>query len=185
MNSGTYHRRFLSLRDRFDSLYVVAPNGCWIWTGTIGRGGYGRFTVNKRADYAHRVGYRMFVGEIPEGKELNHICRQPDCVNWRHLEPLTRRDHIMKTPGSAGRTHALQTHCRRGHPFDDANTAFTKAGSRLCKECGRVRHRRSKFKTGRTSQPRKTIEYSHVIDDLALVLVKLPMPDEGTAQETA
>ena len=57
------------------------PNGCWIWTGGTSGHGYGSFYDGEKQTYAHRFSYRMFIGEIPDGFEIDHLCKQRLCVN--------------------------------------------------------------------------------------------------------
>ena len=79
-------RHELSILDR----YEVDENGCWLWLGRIDRTGYGRCKQFNKTVLAHRVFYMHYVGEIPEGKELDHLCRVRNCVNPEHLEAVTR-----------------------------------------------------------------------------------------------
>lgn len=75
--------------------YFVAPDGCWLWLGSIDRDGYG----NAKTRYgraAHRLTYQAYVGDIPEGMQLDHLCRQRSCVNPYHLEPVTQQENILR-----------------------------------------------------------------------------------------
>lgn len=85
---------------------------------------------------AHRVAYEMLVGPIPDGMQLDHLCRNRCCVNPEHLEPVTCRENLMRGTGHAAR-NAAKTHCPQGHPYDDENTGFNKSGGRYCKTCNR------------------------------------------------
>lgn len=113
-------------------------NGCWIWDKpNLGRG-YGQFFGG-----AHRWSYEFFVGEIPEGLHLDHLCRNRACVNPCHLDPVPRRINILRGTSQSA-INARKTHCVRGHPFDSGNTYVTPDGRRQCRTC---RNR------GGTSQP--------------------------------
>lgn len=116
---------------------VEKSEGCWTWAASCYSNGYGRF------DYglAHRIAYELVVGEIPEGLDLDHLCRNRRCVNPAHLEPVTRRENLMR-----GRTlvaaKAGQTHCKHGHEFTEENTHIRPNGTRSCRECSRIKYRR-------------------------------------------
>lgn len=63
---------------------------CWIWQRTMGkRSGYGRAWDGERMIHAHQLIYKRHKGAIPEGMELDHLCRVRLCVNPDHLEPVT------------------------------------------------------------------------------------------------
>lgn len=83
--------------DRFFSFVVKQENGCWLWTGCKTRGGYGSFRNEKgKTENAHRWAYRVFIGSVPEGLELDHLCRNRSCVNPHHLEPVTRYENTIR-----------------------------------------------------------------------------------------
>lgn len=91
---------------------------CWLWTaGTNGlteRNGYGRIWVVDRDVLAHRWSYEALVGPIPEGLELDHLCRVHLCVRPSHLEPVTTRVNNLRGTSVAA-VNALKTHCPQGH----------------------------------------------------------------------
>lgn len=68
-------------------------DGCWEWVGAINASGYGRDEVNKRKYYMHRWAWMHFVGPIPDGHEVDHMCGLITCVRPGHLQPLTPADH--------------------------------------------------------------------------------------------
>jgi hypothetical protein len=101
---------------------VEKTETCWLWTGALLDSGYGFFWVdNTRQVVAHRFAYELLVGTIPEGLQLDHLCRVRNCVNPKHLEPVTNRENALRSESFSGRS-ARQTHCVHGHPFDEANT---------------------------------------------------------------
>ena len=122
------------------------PGGCWLWTGALNSGGYGSFSVDGRARSAHVVMYELFVGPVPNGLELDHLCRVRHCVNPDHLEPVTRRENIIR--GMRPVIQRALTHCCRGHEFDEANT-YRYAGSRHCRACARLHQRAHRAKARR------------------------------------
>lgn len=124
----TFHKKFGHVRPRWQ---------CWIWAGRLDPQGYGRHSW----DLAHRVAYERFMGPIPDGLTLDHLCRTPACVNPWHLEPVTLRENLLRGDTFQAR-NAAKTHCKRGHPFDEENTYITPAGWRSCRSCRREHHRR-------------------------------------------
>lgn len=75
-------------RERFE-LYYEKSDGCWLWTGVLSYDGYGRFRADNRSTGAHRFAYEYYVGPIPDGLQIDHLCRVHNCVNPAHLEPVT------------------------------------------------------------------------------------------------
>lgn len=86
--------------DLFLSHVQVDENGCWLWTGATSPQGYGRFNAGLREDarnvLAHRWSYEHHVGPIPDGLDLDHLCRVRHCVNPEHLEPVTRQENVQR-----------------------------------------------------------------------------------------
>lgn len=123
--------------ERIKSAVVVDENGCWRWQRSLNANGYGRIGFYARGpQYAHRVSYETFVGPIPEGLAIDHLCRVRDCVNPEHLEPVTNRENLLRGIGFAAR-YAATTHCPQGHPYDEANTYYRPGrGGRNCRRCG-------------------------------------------------
>lgn len=122
---------------------VEKTETCWVWKGTKSKSTseiYGAFprkingkTIVKRA---HHVSYVLAKGEIPDGLVLDHLCRNPLCVNPDHLEPVTQQVNTLRGIGPTAK-NAQKTHCPKGHPYDEANTYHYKGG-RGCRECRRA-----------------------------------------------
>lgn len=89
---------------------------CVLWTGSTDAKGYGLTRVNSKNWRAHRYVYTQLVGPIPDGLQLDHLCRVPCCVNPDHLEPVTNRENVIR--GIQARPRP--THCRTGHAYDGA-----------------------------------------------------------------
>lgn len=122
---------------------------CWEWQGTVSQGGYGRcwvpLSVAQQSSMAvHRLVYEFLVGHIPDGLQLDHLCRNRVCCNPDHLEPVTPRENVMRSYAPT-RFFAEQTHCSRGHEYTPENTYYrpNKPRFRYCRACMR-RFRREK-----------------------------------------
>lgn len=114
---------------------------CWEWQAGKGTNGYGLMRVDGRQTAAHRFAYQLYVGPIPEGLDLDHLCRNRGCVNPGHLEPVTRRENLMRGETITARK-AAQTHCIHGHEFTPENTGRNSVtGTRRCRACDRARNR--------------------------------------------
>ena len=83
---------------RFLRKIGVSPTGCWGWQAAILSNGYGMFFDGSKQVGAHRFSYRHFVGCIPLGLDLDHLCRNRGCVNPDHLEPVSRKENCRRSP---------------------------------------------------------------------------------------
>lgn len=109
------------LPDAILARITETPDGCWIFDGSDNGRGYK--TISH--DYAHRHMYRHFVAPIPDGFDIDHLCRIKACVNPDHLEAVTPAENMR-------RRFAAQTECKRGHPLPP----FIVGQSRKCRLCG-------------------------------------------------
>ena len=117
------------------------PDGCWIWTGSKSRTGYGNFHLSqvahgRKMSRAHRFIYLFLTGQSGEGLVCDHLCKNRACVNPNHIELVGSVENIKR--GNAGIRQKEKTACPRGHAYSEENTIYTKEGYRRCRVCNRV-----------------------------------------------
>jgi hypothetical protein len=112
---------------------------CWLWRGNKNKFGYGSISFLNKRHGAHRLAYEFIRGPIPEDMVLDHLCRNPSCVNPDHLEIVTQRENILRGTAPAA-IQAKKTHCKFGHEFNKENTRFkNNAGHRVCRKCHAIK----------------------------------------------
>lgn len=122
------------LPPRIAAKIAVDSSGCWLWTGAKADG-YGRVGLSGRKRIAaHRLAYTLLVGPIPEGSQLDHLCRVRHCLNPAHLEPVDCRTNLLRGQTIAA-TNAAKERCVHGHLFDEANTRYRMRGNSRCRSC--------------------------------------------------
>jgi hypothetical protein len=104
-----------------------------LWLGHIAVTGYGGINYKNRCVAAHRVSYRLAHGEIPEGLQIDHLCRVRACVAPLHLEAVTSQVNNLRS--TCYEKKRARSHCKRGHERNDKNVYVTKQGHRLCRPC--------------------------------------------------
>lgn len=134
--------------DRFWSKVEIDwETGCWEWRGHFGGsqwaigGGYGRISIWGSGRSAHRTAWIIENGSIPEGLQIDHLCRNRGCVNPEHLEPVTAKVNTLRSLNPAA-VNARKTHCPQGHPYDSTNTLWGASGDRHCRACRKIYDRR-------------------------------------------
>lgn len=112
--------------------FVERGEGCWLWKGYIAPNGYGKFHASETGEQsAHRASFRIFKGDIPEGFQIDHLCRTRNCVNPAHLEAVSHQENLFRS---------RKTHCHRGHPLSGPNLYVKYRSSdnteaRMCRAC--------------------------------------------------
>ena len=131
-----------SLRERLEAKIMPEPNsGCWFWLGALDGDGYGQIGDEGKNIKAYHAAYQLYVGEIPVGLEIDHLCRVRCCVNPDHLEAVTHAENIRR--GNTGRHAREKTHCPQGHLYAGDNLYLRPmTGFRECRKCRRMQLRR-------------------------------------------
>jgi len=111
-------------------------NSCWEHKNNSNGDGYVAIEHLGQRKLVHRVAYEHFIGPIPEGLEIDHLCRNRRCFNPQHLEAVTKKENVMRGIGACA-LHARKTQCKQGHPYDDSNTLRRANGQRWCKICNK------------------------------------------------
>ena len=130
----------------FSKIKIVGQgDSCWLWTGTIGLKGYGRFFLAKKEKVVHRIFYELFKGAIPKDLTIDHLCRVRHCVNPEHLEAVTSKDNVLRGIGLTA-ICARRIACAKGHPYIDNSFKLTKKRDgtiyRRCRVCANLYHKK-------------------------------------------
>ena len=125
-NRALSRRNVIRIAVSFWDRVEKQENGCWLWLNRTTRR-YGKF----RGQPVHRYAYELFKGSVPPGLELDHLCRNPYCVNPDHLEAVTHKENVLRGEANAA-INARMTHCKNGHPLP---TDRDRQGKRRCQIC--------------------------------------------------
>jgi HNH endonuclease len=107
------------LEERFRAkVRVDEATGCWLWTAATDGHGYGQINVAGVPVKAQRIAWVLYVGPIPDGLHIDHLCRVRLCVNPAHLEPVTAAENTRRQLAAIGHPNSRKTHCPRGHPYN-------------------------------------------------------------------
>lgn len=115
----------------------VTESGCWVWTGPLSHNGYGLIGTGSGTQIrrVHRVAFELYRGKIPEGLQLDHICRVRCCANPWHCEIVTNKQNILRGVGPTA-INAKKTHCIYGHALGESRN-----GRRRCTQCSLINER--------------------------------------------
>jgi len=124
---------------------IPVGGGCWLWVGKMSNNGYGEFYWKGKYTSAHRAFYKHFINSNIDGLDIDHLCRNPRCVNPEHLEPVSSRENTLRGV-SPPAINVNKTHCKRGHKFTEVNTVIDIKGGRSCRNCKLASWRRYYYK---------------------------------------
>ena len=110
---------------------ILLTSGCWLWTAYTNHAGYGQFRLRKTTVRAHRVMYATWVGAIPDGYEVDHLCKVRHCVTPEHLRLIDAESHRQQ----GAEYLSNRDTCVNGHPYTDENTRRRPDRRRDCLEC--------------------------------------------------
>lgn len=150
--------------DRIFAKVAVDEHGCWLWRGATIPSGYALVKLpSGEQPPVHRFVYEYFRGPIPEGLQIDHLCRVRHCCNPWHLEPVSARENVRRgvnaRRGGSGsiaedpcavaalsaepdpRYSKRTMYCPRGHAYSAENTRVTRDGQKHCRACARARGR--------------------------------------------
>lgn len=138
-----------TIEERFwAKVRMAGPDECWEWTGARKRSGYGSFCSGAKDGNgrgvvvgAHRWAYESLRAEIPDGLHIDHLCRNPGCVNPWHMEPVTAAENTRRSDAAKRSAEAAASArtCKRGHEWTPENTKIQWNGNRECRACSRLR----------------------------------------------
>ena len=124
---------------------VRSEGECWMWISSVvgfrpGRQdqGYGGFHFLGKRMRSHRFTYLLLNREIPNGRELDHLCRKPRCCNPRHMDLVTHKENCLRGESPTA-INAAKEHCANGHKYDYVSPT----GRRKCRACNADRMRKS------------------------------------------
>lgn len=124
----------------WESVDRRSPEECWPWKGyrkppELGAiSGYGHANYHDKTYRAHRVSYEITHNGIDDAMKVDHLCRNPCCVNPAHLELVTNRVNVLRGVGPSARA-ARRDKCIRGHPYTEESMKIRADGARACRIC--------------------------------------------------
>lgn len=120
---------------------IVGQHMCWTLPLKPASTGYHVISIRNRNNLAHRAFYEHLVERIPEGHQLDHLCRNRWCCHPNHVAPVTLKENLLRGDGVAGRNTRKQR-CPKGHALSGSNLFVRKDKiGRGCKKCRKASHK--------------------------------------------
>ena len=136
-----------------DKVNTCFDDECWLWP-EVRPDGYGKPVSNLKGKikHPHQIAYTIRYGDVPDGKNLDHLCRNRPCWNPRHLEPVTNRENTLRGDTYSSGWRRNITHCPQGHEYTPENTYFKQSanqgrGCRQCRTCAYNHNLKSRVKS--------------------------------------
>lgn len=124
----------------FDRCLPEPNSGCWLWERGLNSAGYGMHAQRRVMRLAHKLAYEAINGAVPQGLELDHLCRVRCCINPDHLEAVSRRTNTLRGETRPAE-NVLKDRCPKGHPYAGGNLYTRANGHRVCRACAAERAR--------------------------------------------
>lgn len=115
---------------------VIKSNNCWLWIGSKTSKGYGNLRIGKKMYLVHRLSFFIKHDDIDPTLTLDHLCRNPACVNPEHLEQVSLKENTLRGIAPSAQ-NSRKTHCPRGHPYDKIYSD----NRRYCSICNKQRQK--------------------------------------------
>lgn len=125
--------------------------GCWLWTGPVAPGGYGKASIGSMQVFIHRISFELFNGPLPDGMVVCHECDVPACWNPAHLFAGTETDNRLDMIRKGRRIYSVPTHCPAGHEYAGENL-YVRPGTsyRQCRTC-KTAHNAARYQRSKTN----------------------------------
>lgn len=130
----------------FTHINFDKATGCWLWTGSTNKDGYGYASYHQKTVYIHRLMYAWLIKPIPTGKGkdipvLDHLCNIPNCCNPAHLALILPRKNVLRSNAPPA-NNIRKIFCKRGHLLSKPHPI---TGRRRCYECAKLRRQIKSF----------------------------------------
>lgn len=128
------------------TLDLFGRGPCWLWSASVNTHGYASFWFEGKTHRAHRWLWQQVNRPLARDEHLDHLCRVRRCIRPDHLEVVTNRENLRRSPDTLASKFAAKTECPQGHPYDRENTYVMPNGGRACRACRRNVNRRLREK---------------------------------------